>query len=200
MNERSAEYLLVSNLVATLSDEHARVVPVFFWKTREGGHAASEGMRGHEVRLLTLFARRPKVAGPQSPDVAMTVNAELFDASDVASTFNSPVLCGIPRVNTLLDLTLGAPCSWFWLQAGIGAAHAMQVFVPIDGSAPRGVALPIEGPLNEQQIRRIARAETIPMSWERAVEAMGAIRQSSTVGSWRFGGTGYRPFFALVIS
>ncbi len=201
VNERSVEYVLVNHLVAVLTQEHRTLIPIFFWKTREGSRIATQGMLGQHVRLLTVFARRPKVLQPFAQTVFMKVNSELLDAAVAASTYGSPVLAGIPRTSSLLNFTVNVPCSWFLLHPGHrGAIADVEVSVPVDGSAAAGVGAPVEGPLGTGEILRITGTAT-SISWDEAVEAMTAIRKSSSPGGyWRFGGTGYRPFFVLIPS
>lgn len=183
VNERSVEYVLVNHLVAVLSQEHRTLIPIFFWKTREGSRIATQGMLGQHVRLLTVFARRPKMLQPFAQTVLMKVNSALFDAAEAASIYGSPVLAGIPRTSSLLNFTVGLPCSWFRLHPGHrGAIADVEVSVSVDGSVATGVVAPVEGPLDTREILRIAGADASSMSWDVAVEAMTAIRQSSSPG------------------
>jgi len=202
VNEHSVEYVLVNHLVAMLSQEHRSLIPIFFWKTREGSRTATQGMLGQHVRLLTVFARRPKVLQPFAQTVLMKVNSTLFDAAGAATDYGSPVLAGIPRSSSLLNFTFDVACSWFRLLPGHCGANAdVEISVSVDGSVTTGVVAPVEGPLDTREILRIARLDATSMSWDKAVEAIIEIRRSSTTdGYWRFRGTGYRPFFLLIPS
>jgi len=43
VNKRSVEYILARNLADELSAEYGTVVPIFFWKTREGARLQQKG-------------------------------------------------------------------------------------------------------------------------------------------------------------
>lgn len=199
VNERSVEYILASNLADELSAEYGTVVPIFFWKTREGSKAAAEGMIGRGVRLLTVFARRPKIFHPDDLAVIMKVNRMLFRAADASYEVGSPVFVGIPLASSLLQLTMQAHCLWFRLPLTNGVVGDMEFTIPVDGSLATGSVPPLEGPLDTLEIFEAARAGRA-MLWHDVVVAMGNIRDSSSnSGHWLLGGGGcYRPFFILL--
>lgn len=203
VNERSVEYVLVNCLVAILAQEHRTLIPIFFWKTREGSKIAAQGMLGQHVRLLTVFARRPKVLAPCAKTVLMKVNSTLFDAAATASTYGCPVLSGVPLTSSLLTFTIDVPCSWFRLKPAHfdKNADAEVVELLMDGTVASDLVTSLEGPLDTREILRIARTDATTLSWDEAVEAMTSIRRSSTPNRrWLFGGTAYRPFFLLIPS
>jgi hypothetical protein len=66
VNERTAEYVLLPRVRDQLHAWFGLVVPLFYWKSREGG-TASLKIHGHErVRAIAMFARCPKLAARAS--------------------------------------------------------------------------------------------------------------------------------------
>lgn len=136
MSEHTAEYALVSNLIAHLADCFPRVIPMCFWSTREGARIAEESMGGHRVRVVAAFARRPKVLRSGQPSILVKINAQLFVGAAEGSEFGIPVLAGVPLVASLSDFTIGVPCSWFYIAPNSPDRNDYEFFLPVSGQAP----------------------------------------------------------------
>ena len=113
MSEHTAEYVLVNDLVHRLSPAFPDLLPMFFWATREGNRTAIESMRNLNFRLLTCFARRPKVAQFVNEHILMKVNPELKQYYQACRPLGIPVVAGLPMIRSLSSLRLTSVCNWF---------------------------------------------------------------------------------------
>jgi hypothetical protein len=206
MSEHTAEYVLVNDLVRRLTPAFPNLVPIFFWATREGNRTAHESMFGQQLRLMTCFARRPKVDHAAPNHLFMKINGELIYYRDVCAPLEIPVLAGLPMVKSLSGLRLNSSCNWFDL-AKFDSSDQAEFYVRIasDGTATLGDSSPIlQRPLTNPQIEELVSKSPV-LSWDRVVDHLRDIRR--TVSERRvqdYGYSlpfigGYKPFFLLVL-
>jgi hypothetical protein len=197
MSEHTAEYALVSDLASAFQLHFDRVIPLYFWSTREGSRAASKSLDRHNLRILGAYARRPKIIGPHDESILVKVNRELLAGSRVGSETGIPILIGVPLVTTLADFSLHCPCGWFHLKPDCDEDDDYSFELRLPGGTPtKPLDKRLAGPLNHADVIQLLFSQSGEMSWEIAVEKMREIRSSSPVPS-PFGG-GYRPFFVIV--
>lgn len=60
MSERTAEYVLVPDIMHRLRQEFSSIVPFYYWASREGSVKVAHSYSGH-VRVVAAYARRPKI-------------------------------------------------------------------------------------------------------------------------------------------
>lgn len=90
MSEHTAEYALVPDLAAKLSDRFASIAPVYFWGTREGGRVGRESVSGRASRVVAAFARRPKILHPGDESILVKINDVLFAAARAGAEVGIP--------------------------------------------------------------------------------------------------------------
>lgn len=174
------------------------MIPVYFWANREGGRLARESLDLSDIRVLTAYARRPKVRHPGDDQIVMRMNEELYVAASRGAEMGCPVLAGIPLVSTLRDLVLGAPCRWF-LVHGTGLTEGVPDLVRIETRSgelpehPVGVSAVDAG-----DIAAIA-ANARRMSWGEAVNAIRSLRTPYEEFQGWWGRGSYRPFHLLLV-
>jgi hypothetical protein len=110
MSEHTVEFYLVPRFRALLNTRYSRVLPFFYWKTREGGVLSHRDDFPALVTACAMFPRRPKVHGEQ---IEMTVNEEVNLMSEHLREAGIPTFLGFPRVNSLSEFATDFECLWF---------------------------------------------------------------------------------------
>jgi len=208
--ERTAEYLLASRLVGLLSGRVSRVIPFYFWSTREGNTLARANLEGIICKTVAVYARRPKIEGPNQTIVSVKFNDLLFRTAHQFHLRGVPVFAGVPGVSSIWDLTQSATCYWFCLNSH--GRHCGDVTMRIDLTAhsvldTEGSSECVEGPISEDQLaNRILEGNN---SLD-AVDVMDIISESVKRGNnlyglelerWAFWSAGgYKPFYLLIES
>lgn len=148
------------------------------------------------IRLLSVFARRPKITRPADDRIIVKFNGELFDVARFSRSFGIPVLAAVPVVSSILDVTLEAPCQWFHLTPSAQEIHDVELTLTPDGALNDQV-IPdaVTGPLNAEELVTIVRETTRPVTWDEGIRNLRKIRSSTNVkrGTFPFFG-GYKPF------
>lgn len=200
LSEHSAEYVLVPNIAKVLSAAYKAAIPLYYWATREGASLAAAEMGEQSVRIVTAFARRPKVYNAEGKEILMKVNASLLQASAIGGQLGSPVLAGVPLTAGLLQFNVNTQCAWFHL--GDTGPFNADVNVRMDTKGKRlGCARDntdlVKGPLTDKEILNIVKSSTRAMPWDIAVRTMRDIRSFGNDGRWFM--SGYRPFFLVIV-
>jgi hypothetical protein len=201
LSEHSCEYVLVGDLARVLSAEYSRICPIFFWATREGTEATAMGVGSEPVRIITAFARRPKIGGHSKGTVLMKINLELFGAAAQGALGGCPVLAGVPLATGLLQFTLSTRCAWFHLRPqSTEASVDVEIQLDLDGQprASSGSKNCVAGPLLPEDILRLVKSDARPLSWEEATRCIRAVRSCGYPRSHWFFTPGYRPFHLIV--
>lgn len=201
ISEHTAEYILVPKMVNILAQRFAKVIPLYFLSTREGGRISRECDQSLPIRVLNVFARRPKVYIPNHPRIEVKFNSTLFQKADLAAQVGIPTFAGLPLASSLMDLGLDTRCAWFSL-SGILNDDVYYNLLPdgtVDDQSHKSPT--IAGPLQEHEIVATVLERSRPMIWNEAIEHLRLIRRSSPYGkeyALIFGG-GYHPFSLLLI-
>jgi hypothetical protein len=196
MNEHSAEFILVPDLVSVLAPAFERVIPTYLWLNREGGRLARECLGNRSVRVVTAYARRPKVLHAGDCTVTIRVNPELYEAAAKGAERGSPVLAGVPVVNSLEDLALGVSCRWLLLDPK--PKRGLQEDVRLDAATGKAELLTGLSEMSATDLVRTALAAR-PMAWHEAVETMRSFRELDEAGSRWWWRPVYRPFHLILL-
>jgi len=198
-SERTAEYLLVWQLKACLEIGSRTVIPIFFWKTREGNRTSSKLHAGATVRIVALFARRPKITDKANL-VAGKLNAELFRFTEVASSFGIYTIAGFPAVGRIFDLYLNPSTIWLSLDYPENSGD-IEFFVDISRENKKafnddlGLLHMLSSSTIVHESDKVCRA----YSWGDAMNVLGMLqREINSYYNFPFGG-GYKPVFLLII-
>ena len=200
ISEHTAEYALVRDLVGILSREHATVIPVYFWATREGACVASTSVGPRMLRVVTAYARRPKVVDPTDNAILMKVNSLLLQAGAVGLQAGSPVFAGVPLAAGLLQFNIETPCCWFHVQDAAPDDRDVEIQISLSGQRQdKGAGSSgVVGPLAADDILSLIRQHARPMCWHEAVDCMRRVRSSGEIGMRGFFFSGYRPFYLIL--
>lgn len=199
--ERTAEYALVPVLQRALEDYFGSAVPIFYWKTREGNRVSSEVHKGQSVKVLAMFARRPKLTCKKNW-VSGKVNFELIQFADAARSVGIPTIAGFPAVGSLHDLYSDPPI--FWLPVEQSNAGELEFISNIARSRPiltDEEGRPIRTLSIEDVIAEVEENAEV-LSWDDAMGHISELRQehyreeSYFAFGW-FGG--YKPVYFLML-
>jgi len=113
ISEHTAEFCLIPQFAAMLSQQYQTVIPFFYWSSREGGIMAKQSMDGQLLKVVALYARRPKIDKVLQPIVQVKFNERLFERAKFLEDNGIPVFAGVPLISSLFDYKLTSPCAWF---------------------------------------------------------------------------------------
>ena len=103
--ERTAEYFLVGRLLRMLSGVASKAVPFYFWAS-QGSPVSQDCECGDEIRLVAVFARRPKIRRASRDRIVMKVNSQLIEAASVAARSGIPMFAAVPIVPSIYSFIL----------------------------------------------------------------------------------------------
>ncbi|WP_288381936.1 hypothetical protein [uncultured Massilia sp.] len=198
--ERTAEYALVPVLQRALEKHFGSAVPIFYWKTREGNRISSEVHKTDNVRVLAMFARRPKLTGVKNL-VAGKINHELFEFADAARSVGIPTIAGFPVVSTLHDLYRNPAILWL----PVNHTGMDELVFTADSAAPDPIPTDEDGGLVqilslESVIEEVAEKAKV-LSWDEAMDHISELRlehyRDGYFGFGWFGG--YKPVYFLML-
>lgn len=197
--ERTVEYALVPILQRFLETHFGSAIPIFFWKTREGNRVSSDIHKNRHVRVLAMFARRPKLTGERRW-LAGNVNTELLQFSRAARTVGIPTIAGFPAIDSVFGLYSNPPIFWFCLGGfkGDGLAFLTDISEP----RPRPICedgSPLET-LSLERIVEVVEESAAVLPWDDAMEHISELRlQHYRHDFFRFGWQGgYKPVYFLI--
>lgn len=196
ISERSAEMLLVPELISLIRDVYPSVTPLFYWSTREGTNLSRHSFHGQKIKVLVLYARRPKVKYIGSGEIEIKLNELLFRRSELYSHSGMPVIAGCPLADKLEELVMGVPCIWLKLMPG-GDTESMTVNIsePVIKAEHAVTITP------DEILSLIATSNDF--TWTRAIDVINSVRRETLMnadGAFRFGmyGDVYKPVYLLI--
>jgi len=200
ISEHTAEYALVHDLVAILSMKYANVVPMYFWTTREGATMALRSVGDCRVRIITAYARRPKVCSPTDTIIFMKVNSLLLQAGAMGVQTGIPVFTGVPLATGLLQYSINTPCCWFHIQDEYPDGRDINITISLSGKRQEddSDSSGIIGPLKAKDILSLVKKHARLMCWEEAVDCMRRIRCGGEIRMGAFYFSDYRPFYLVL--
>lgn len=178
LSEHSAEYILVSRLVAIMARHFSKVIPIYFLSNREGSTISRKSNSSQAVRVLSMFARRPKIETPGQPNIEVKFNESLFDISQLSAPLGIPTFAGVPLVSSIMDFGFDSNCALFELSGSSGDVHYT---ISLDGtvlSFPHQSSV-IEGPLEEDDLVKRVLRKSRYLNWDEAIENLRTIRRGA---------------------
>jgi len=198
--ERTAEYTVVPHLTDHLRLTFRIVVPIFFWATREG---SKESLARHEpshVRILAVFARRPKTC--ERPNLLKgKLNAELFRFARVAYRLGVFSVAAIPIARSVFELGPGAPV----LYLSLSSSDDHDVEFLVDRSPltilQRNADMSDVTTLSLSDISEAVEHRTRPLAWSDAVRVMSNLRRELVKNGsrWMPFSSGYKPVYFVLL-
>lgn len=197
-SERTAEYSILPTVVTYFRQRFGAAAPMYFWATREGNTIAKEVHAGRRMRVLVVFARRPKIG--RGTILLGKLNGELFEFAQGAAQNGLPCFAGFPAVRSVLELGEDFRTLWFPLIGEEQDDLHFQVdlsqsrFAPtaMDGHALQTVEL---GDLGDA----VENARALP--WSDLVKAIRSVRhprRRTSYGDFFGGASLYAPAYVLV--
>ena len=111
LRQRQPELFMHSYLVPAidrmLSLAGMQVVPIYFWKTREGNYLSQKCNMEKNFKVIAMYARRPKVVEPMQNDIEVKINNILFQRAFYLKQYGIPTIAGVPRISTIGELRIG---------------------------------------------------------------------------------------------
>lgn len=204
MSERTAEYVLVPDLVRRFGQCFAHVVPFYYWATREGTPRVASSCR-ERVRLVAAYARRPKLDHDCEHRVTVKVNERLFDHASILRQSGVPTFAGVPCVSRLSDHRLGATSAWFLPSGGLEKRGDALISIDISDhpAVARELTTGIHGPMATDEILQSVFRYGKEMDWSQAFTVIReATRCLSVESSSRrfYGVLSYKPFYLVCSS
>ena len=196
-SERTAEYSILPVLTSFLQHRFGAAVSMYYWASREGNTVAREVHNGRSVRMLAMFARRPKSVTRLT--VSGKLNAELFEFAERAEPHGVPTIAGFPVVRDVFELGGNFRTLWFPLRGG----RAQDVIFNVDLTGAEPTPTSQSGrPVQTLELDDIGDAVSAArvLSWEAAMAAISDARVTPrTMGGGKFwGGSPYNPAYVLV--
>lgn len=192
ISEHSAEYALVPQFINILTHGFSSITPIYFWTTREGSNIAKDNYKEKLVRIVALYARRPKIDKDNSSYILMTINHEIFNRADFLEKNGIPVFAGMPLVKTIEDYSLFSRCAWIYLSSISPRSDIKFLINEIEG-------------ICTEEIIGIVRDRTIPMDWGQAVKIMknNIYIEGNHINYHSFGrglfGDRYKPVYFIIV-
>lgn len=200
LSEHSVEFCLVPQLCRIL-DGQLHITPVYFWSTREGSRLAIECEMGDQIRILALFARRPKMEQVGSGTIHMKVNVALQQWAVSLQSHGIPVICGVPLVSSILHFSVSSSCAWFSINASDSDLEDIHVEIAKEDNCVHGANFNHTiSPLCEEEILQIADNARF-MQLRDAIEvlkAIGRVQRSRLDHRFMWFGANYKPVYLLL--
>lgn len=196
-SERTAEYSILPVVVAHLQQRFGAAVPMYYWASREGNTVAREVHDGRHVRMLALYARRPKSVTKRT--MSGKLNAELFEFAHRAALHGVPTFAGFPVVRDVFEL--GEDFRTFWFS--LARDQARDVFFKIDLTRPDSAPISEDGsPIRTLELDALGDAASTAtvLTWKAAMAAIRDARVTprTTGGGAFWGGSVHNPVYLLV--
>jgi hypothetical protein len=196
MSEHSAEFVVVPALARILASTYKRVTPLYVWLSREGSGWA--GDLETPLRVVVLFARRPKVEWPGQSSIRMKINSELHRDASYWKSRGIPAFAGVPLVSSLATLDFRSRCAWFSIGSRDDGLETI-VSLSLGGAADHSVPVPgIRGPLTDRELIEMVCREATETTWGKTVFAIREHRRSIAQLQTPFFSPGYKPVFLLL--
>lgn len=206
ISEHTAEYFLNYTLINLFEKSSYDVIPFYYWKSREGANQSKACGIDKEVRLVTIFPRRPKIEEPGQPYIEVKINYSLLITSIICKEFDIPVFAGVPLASSMFQFTTNKEyCSWFYLNPLEVKDEADVVFtISVDNESIlmneiQGIESISEEDLVEFMVRKAPKREWISYI-ETINEVRSRVRYSENISSSIFSWFGiYKPFYLAIL-
>lgn len=206
MSERTAEYVLVTDLIRRLGDFCPQLTPFFFLASREG-QAKAHTSYNRRLRLLGAYARRPKVSSAGAETIHIKFNALLFYHAFQLKEAGIPLLAGAPCVSRLSDLHADTSCVWFHVKPE--SKRWCDRFARFDLSEPMHTTITdsestVQGPLSTEDIKQLILEYGQVLLWAEALDRLREANRNLLQGpyadtAWYGKYLPYRPFYLAMM-
>lgn len=189
ISERTAELILVPELINSLHPFFPKITPIYYWVSREGNTFSQRSFLNTDIKMLVLYARRPKVEHPGDETLYIKLNQLIFDRALFFRSHGIPVIAGFPLVNKLEDVMLGAKCYWLNV-SGDGSENTIST----NDHDLSNFLITID------DIVKMIVTSTI-YTWQTALDKINEMRRSETYSGKYYhniSGDPYKPIYFLI--
>ncbi len=173
ISEHSAELVLVPAIDRLLSQAGMQVIPIYFWKTREGSYLSQKCDLGKKFSLIAMYARRPKVIEPAQNDIEVKINDTLFQKAYYLKQYDIPTIAGVPLISTIGDLRIGCGCSWFYIDPQKPYDEEVAILVEIrTNHCKENLPHRVKGPLQEKDLLNIVNSAAVFSTWIEVIKVL----------------------------
>ena len=110
ISEHSLEYVVVPRICEILSASYKRIVPIYYWATREGNIVSRQLHSNMKLKILSVFPRRPKLDVIDSDVLYGKINQSVMEFAKAAKSCGIPTIFCLPLVKSLLDISSDCRC------------------------------------------------------------------------------------------
>jgi hypothetical protein len=110
ISEHSLEYIVVPSICKILRAKYKRIIPIYYWATREGNTLSSKLHSNLRVWILSVFPRRPKIDSNHSDVIYGKLNNSILHFAEVAKSIGIPTIFCMPIVKSFLDISDDSKC------------------------------------------------------------------------------------------
>ncbi len=205
ISEHTAEYVLVPRVVEILSRSYAVAVPFYYWASREGASLSRAVGPRSEIRLVSVYPRRPKFTEPGGEDITVRFNDLLFEAAAKSEPLGIPVFAGVPLASCLQELGGNTKCAWFRIPSSEAPPATTDIQLGLDGEVRSTDPQLVEGPITEEEFSERVQRLSRPMEWSEVRGVIKMTRQRDGGDSRFYSYTpfwfnSYKPFHVLLMS
>lgn len=104
ISEHSLEYMIAPQIGAVLKCKFSKVIPIYYWSTREGSSISSKIHANQKLRIMSVFPRRPKLEKNNTELIYGKINDSIIEFSGVAKSFGIPTIFCFPVITSLFDI------------------------------------------------------------------------------------------------
>ncbi|WP_141101306.1 hypothetical protein [Halomonas campaniensis] len=102
--ERSAEYILVPQVIEALRNKFRYVVPIYPWISREGGNTSKLVNGSYSFKVLGLYPRRPKLL-PNDERIIVKFSEQIIYGAKASQKLGIPIIAGCPLAKSFWELS-----------------------------------------------------------------------------------------------
>lgn len=213
MNERSISYRMVSTLLEILQQDFQKVVPIWYWKTREGNKKGSQAFLGEDVKTLAFFPRRPKVKKVRDDVIEIKINYSVFLRSFVLNMNGIPAIAGFPWISSIEHFYENVEYQWLKIKSkrelrdineaeGYYSNEEYKFSLTDEDLLEPPYSDNLEN-IDKGEIKRIIRCGATSFSWENVIKVFNRVKDlpdSSFIGHQIFGKfTRYKPIYFVCV-
>lgn len=110
ISEHSLEYIIVPSISNILRARYKRIIPIYFWATREGNTLSNKLHSNLRVRILSVFPRRPKIESIDSDFIHGKLNTSILRFGEVAKSIGIPTIFCMPLIKSFIDISDNCKC------------------------------------------------------------------------------------------
>lgn len=104
ISEHSLEYMIAPQISAVLKHKFSKVIPIYYWSTREGSSISSKIHTEQKLQIMAVFPRRPKLEKNNTELIYGKINDSIIEFSGVAKSFGIPTIFCFPVITSFFDI------------------------------------------------------------------------------------------------